>query len=143
MKRVIERLRKEPREVKSQVAFVSALVITVLIGIVWLTTLPARFSGVGGVSEKFDTAKQNLASLTEGVTSESPTNKLTAESTMEDKQAELQDRVDAMITNVQNKSTKDTEDQTVTTTPGSPTSTGQKVMIVTIPSASTTPSNED
>ena len=48
--RWIERLRSKSRETKSQAALVVAIGVTVLIAVVWVTTLPARFSGISSIS---------------------------------------------------------------------------------------------
>ena len=71
MKKIIERLSRQPREIKSQAAFVVALGVTALVGFVWLTTIPARFSSVAlGVKESG--AAENMAALAEAVQSEIP-----------------------------------------------------------------------
>jgi hypothetical protein len=41
------RLRAQPPEVKSHIAFVAAGVATTLVALVWVTTLPARFATIG------------------------------------------------------------------------------------------------
>jgi hypothetical protein len=43
MQRSLERLKNQPYEIKSHVAFVVALSLTSIIALVWATTLPARF----------------------------------------------------------------------------------------------------
>jgi hypothetical protein len=46
--RWVERLREQPAPVKSQVALFGAIIVTSLIALVWVTTLPARFSTLSG-----------------------------------------------------------------------------------------------
>lgn len=48
--RWIERLRSQQPAVKSQVALIGAVTVTTIIAVVWVTTLPARFSALGGAS---------------------------------------------------------------------------------------------
>ncbi len=46
MKQIIEQLREKPKTVRVQVAFLTALSVTAVIGLTWSTTLPARFEGM-------------------------------------------------------------------------------------------------
>lgn len=42
MQRYVEKLREQPSDVRSHAAFVGALVVTALVAVVWLGTLPGR-----------------------------------------------------------------------------------------------------
>lgn len=44
MLKKIESLRKKPRHVRNRYAFWTALIFTLILGVVWGTTLPARFT---------------------------------------------------------------------------------------------------
>ena len=43
---IIRRIRSKQDESKARYAFLGACVVTVLVGMIWASTLPARFSGV-------------------------------------------------------------------------------------------------
>lgn len=45
MRRLIERLREKPKEVRVQVSFLTALCVTGVIGVLWGVTLPMRLQG--------------------------------------------------------------------------------------------------
>jgi hypothetical protein len=62
-RRAIERIRAEPREVRSQIAFLSALCITVVIALIWSTTLPARFGSVATIGSKISSSVQDSTAL--------------------------------------------------------------------------------
>jgi len=42
--KLLDSIRQKPPEVRSHVAFVSAVCLTVLVGLLWTSTLPAQFS---------------------------------------------------------------------------------------------------
>lgn len=63
----LKRLREKPAHVKTQYAFLSAAFVTLIIGGIWTTTLPARFAEIGAsVSPK---ESEQAASVTEGIDS--------------------------------------------------------------------------
>jgi hypothetical protein len=83
LRRSIERLKTQPHEIKSHVAFVVALSITSIVALVWATTLPARFetidgTGVADVRRGAEEAK----SLLEHVKEQVPTTKRTNDSSL-------------------------------------------------------------
>lgn len=49
-------LRQKPSHIKSRYAFLGATLITLGIGVIWITTLPARFANIG---ESVKTTSQN------------------------------------------------------------------------------------
>jgi hypothetical protein len=62
----ISRLKEKPSHVKTQYAFVGAVVVTGAIALVWTTTLPARF---GAISASLETVEENVdvASVQDGL----------------------------------------------------------------------------
>jgi len=79
----LERMRAKPQHVKGRYAFLGALLITIVIGAVWVTSLPARFSSISEVEpvnndassassqlkelgEFFKTTKDQLGSVVDG-----------------------------------------------------------------------------
>gem|GEM_PF-6837773 len=47
MKQLIKQIQQRPHAVKSNFAFIAASVCTSVVVLIWLTTLPARFSDIG------------------------------------------------------------------------------------------------
>tara|TARA_B100000745_G_scaffold283015_1_gene216719 strand:- start:285 stop:680 length:396 start_codon:yes stop_codon:yes gene_type:complete len=56
MLRKIEKLRKEPKEVRNRYAFWVALLFTTVVTVFWLTSLPARMQVFTGVAPQEKTA---------------------------------------------------------------------------------------
>ncbi len=54
----LEKVRKKPQAVKSRYAFAGAMSVTLVIGLFWITSLPARFAEVSDIS-KTDTKQSN------------------------------------------------------------------------------------
>ncbi len=71
----LERIRSKPTHVRTWYALSTSFVVTALIGIVWISTLPARFgtlsTGIKDISEDaalLNSAKENVANTIDLVT---------------------------------------------------------------------------
>ena len=106
MKQLIKEMQQQPHGVKSQFAFIGASICTGVIALIWVTTLPARFSDIG----KGAGAVQNNA-LTEHALSAYDLYKQTAEKAQQAaptntqtpstiSKSELEDKVSALIDSV-------------------------------------------
>jgi hypothetical protein len=85
MRRVIEKLRQKPKEVRVQVSFLSALGITGVIGVLWGVTLPLRLQGLpqgdqtaqvesaNGLNSFFQSTKNNLGQIIGGISTTTST----------------------------------------------------------------------
>jgi hypothetical protein len=60
---IIQSLRSKPQHVRTQYAFVIALLITAVIAAIWMTTLPARFSGYGKVQKEDSATKEEFSNF--------------------------------------------------------------------------------
>jgi hypothetical protein len=68
----LARLKEKPPQVRAQYAFFAALLVTGVIGAVWVTTLPARFASFEGAVQTQNapltaSAKEGLDRLMEGI----------------------------------------------------------------------------
>lgn len=76
-------LREQPRHMKSHVAFIGAGVVTSIIALVWMTTVPARFESVSNIA---DVVPRDSAALLQDALSpaleQNPSPKLSEEETL-------------------------------------------------------------
>ncbi len=108
--RWVENLRKQTPAVKSQVALIGAVTVTTVIAVVWVTTLPARFSALGGagsavrdgVSESLEEAPGRDALLYDAFTPEPEP----VEETPQTEKELLRARVDALLGDMPEKETE-------------------------------------
>jgi len=131
MKRFIKRLQEQPREVKSHAAFIGAVAATALVALVWVTTLPARFSSVAGGVD----VKHNVATLAESVKSELPTPPIDEVNEAE----EMQKRVDILMDDI--RRSRDEQKKSASGDLGQPvvpTATPEGIEAVTMAPASAT-----
>ncbi len=62
---IFERLRQKPSHIKAQYAFISASIVTLVIGLVWFSTMPARFSQVETTPDSTDSFETDTPGLNE------------------------------------------------------------------------------
>lgn len=71
MKKIIENIRQKPEPVRRQIIFVVSLVLTGLIVLFWVFTLPYRFGGTGDKLKQslkpFELLKDNISGTIEGI----------------------------------------------------------------------------
>lgn len=109
--RWVQNLRKQTPAVKSQVALIGAITVTTVIAVVWVTTLPARFSALGGagsavrdgVSETLDEAPGQDALLYDAFT---PEPEPVPETPQTEKEL-LRARVDALLGDIDRPETEE------------------------------------
>lgn len=142
MKRWIKHIQQQPHIVKSNVAFIGASLCTGIVVLIWLTTLPARFSDIG----KGANAVQNSA-LTEHALSAYDIYTQTVEKAHQAassssaeapvSKSEIEDKVSALIDSVRQNDLKTASGQVASSTPPSPTPSPSSptIMIEVAPSA--------
>lgn len=147
MKQFIKQIQQQPHGVKSKVAFIGAGVCTSVIVIIWLSTLPARFSDIGKGAD----AVQNSA-LTEKALSAYDIYKQTVEKAQQaastSKEAsvsksEIEDKVSALIDSVRQNDAHTAALQVSTSAPAKPVTptpppSSMPIMIEVAQSASST-----
>jgi len=106
MKQLIKEIQQQPHGVKSQFAFIGASVCTGVIVLIWLTTLPARFSDIGkgagtvqnsALTEHALSAYDLYKQAAEKAQQAAPTNTQTPSTISK---SELEDKVSALIDSV-------------------------------------------
>ncbi len=145
----LNELRKKPSHIRTRVAFGSALGVTLVVALIWSTTLPARLSEIGGTikegAEQTASVQTGLDTLIEGIQQE--TIPKGEEPVPEEDPAVQQLRIEALgglETWNEENSTSTTPSEGVTSTPtpqtvatsspevsnGSPTSTQKEKVIL-------------
>lgn len=147
MKQLIKQIQQQPHVVKSNFAFIGASVCTGIIALIWLTTLPARFSDIG----KGANAVQNSA-LTEKALSAYDIYKQTLEKAQQAastsaqasvSKSEIEDKVSALRDLVRQNDLKNASVQVAPATPSAQSPSPAPIMIEVTSRASSSAQADD
>ena len=149
MKQLIKQIQQQPHGVKSNFAFIGASLCTGIIALIWLTTLPARFSDIG----KGAGAVQNSA-LTEKALSaydlykQAAENAQQAASTSAQTQApvsksELEDKVSALIDSVHKNDVRTAAALVATPPPATPARPQSGAIMIEVTHSATSTTHAD